>query len=70
VRSRCTTTFLQAVDEILRKKPYALVHSGDLFDTVKPKIRPYTTVLKALERLHAAGIPFVIIAGNHSMVKT
>jgi len=62
--------FLEAIDEIIRQKPDTLVHAGDLFDTVKPKTRAYTTVLEALERLHAAGIPLVIIAGNHSMVKT
>jgi len=62
--------FLKAIDEIISQKPDALVHAGDLFDTVKPKTRAYTTVLEALERLHAAGIPVIIIAGNHSMVKT
>lgn len=62
--------FLAAIDEIICQKPDVLVHAGDLFDTVKPKTRAYTTVLEALERLHAAGIPLVIIAGNHSMTKT
>jgi len=62
--------FLSAVDEIIKAKPDVLVHAGDLFDTVKPKTRAYTTVLEALERLHAAGVPFIVIAGNHSMVKT
>ncbi len=62
--------FLKAIDEIIQQKPDVLVHAGDLFDTVKPKTRAYTTVLEALERLHAAGIPVIIIAGNHSMVKT
>jgi len=62
--------FLSAVDRIITERPDVLVHAGDLFDTVKPKTRAYTTVLEALERLHAAGIPVVIIAGNHSMVKT
>jgi DNA repair exonuclease SbcCD nuclease subunit len=62
--------FLSAIDTIIHHKPDVLVHAGDLFDTVKPKTRAYTTVLEALERLHAAGIPLVIIAGNHSMVKT
>jgi len=62
--------FLSAVDAIIREKPDVLVHAGDLFDTVKPKTRAYTTVLETLERLHAAGIPLVVIAGNHSMVKT
>jgi len=62
--------FLKAIDEIIKQKPDVLVHAGDLFDTVKPKTRAYTTVLEALDRLHAAGIPFIVIAGNHSMVKT
>jgi exonuclease SbcD len=62
--------FLSAIDVIIRQKPDILVHAGDLFDTVKPKTRAYTTVLEALDQLHAAGIPFIVIAGNHSMVKT
>ena len=62
--------FLSAMDKIIEAKPDVLVHAGDLFDTVKPKTRAYTTVLEALERLHAAGVPFIVIAGNHSMVKT
>jgi DNA repair exonuclease SbcCD nuclease subunit len=62
--------FLTAIDEIISQKPDALIHAGDLFDTVKPKTRAYTTVLEALNRLQNAGIPLVIIAGNHSMVKT
>jgi exonuclease SbcD len=62
--------FLRAINDIINQKPDVLVHAGDLFDTVKPKTKAYTTVLEALDRLHAAAIPLVIIAGNHSMVKT
>jgi exonuclease SbcD len=62
--------FLSAIDKIILQKPDVLVHAGDLFDQVKPKTRAYTTVLEALDRLQAAGIPFIVIAGNHSMVKT
>jgi DNA repair protein SbcD/Mre11 len=62
--------FLSAIDVIIQQKPDLLVHAGDLFDTVKPKTRAYTTVLEALDRFHAAGIPFIVIAGNHRMVKT
>src|SRR5208283_222581 len=61
---------LAAIDEIIREKPDVLVHAGDLFDVVKPKTKAYTTVLDALTRLHEAGIPLVIVTGNHSMVKT
>ena len=42
--------FLSAIDAIIKEKPDVLVHAGDLFDTVKPKTRVYTTVLEALER--------------------
>ena len=62
--------FLKTIDEIIQQKPDVLVHAGDLFDTVKPKTRAYTTVLEALDRLQAAAIPLVIIAGNHSMAKS
>ena len=62
--------FLSAIDKIIRQKPDVLVHAGDLFEQVKPKTKAYTTVLEALERLGAAEIPFVVIAGNHSMIKT
>ena len=62
--------FLAAIDMIIREKPDVLVYAGDLFDVVKPRTRAYTTVLDALTRLHEAGIPLVIVTGNHSMVKT
>jgi exonuclease SbcD len=62
--------FLDSIDTIIRMKPDALVHAGDLFDRVKPKTRAYTTVLEALQRLADAEIPFVVISGNHSMPKT
>jgi exonuclease SbcD len=39
------------------KKSSVLVHAGDLFDTVKPRTRTYTSVLEALGRLHTAGTP-------------
>ncbi len=62
--------FLKGINDIINAKPDALVHAGDLFDTVKPKTKAYTTVLEAMERLNNAGIPLIIIAGNHSMTKT
>jgi DNA repair exonuclease SbcCD nuclease subunit len=62
--------FLRGINDIINVKPDVLVHAGDLFDTVKPKTKAYTTVLEALERLNEAGIPVIIIAGNHSMAKT
>jgi predicted phosphodiesterase len=62
--------FLSAIESIIDEKPDAVIHGGDLFDVVKPKTRAYTTALEALDWLHGAGIPLVIVAGNHSMQKT
>ncbi len=62
--------FLAAVDRIIAMRPDALVHAGDLFHQVKPKTRAYTTALDALSRLQDAGVPMLVVAGNHSMAKT
>ena len=62
--------FLAAIDQIIDIHPDVLVHAGDLFHQVKPKTRAYTTALDALCRLQDAGIPMLVIAGNHSMAKT
>jgi DNA repair protein SbcD/Mre11 len=62
--------FQDAIQKIINEKPDVLVHAGDLFDTVKPKTKAYTTVLECLDWLQEAGIPLVMIAGNHDMPKT
>jgi exonuclease SbcD len=62
--------FLDAVRCIIALKPDVLVHAGDLFDQVRPKTMAYTTALEALDLLADAGIPVVLVAGNHSMAKT
>lgn len=64
------TNFLDAVDRIVSLRPDVVVHAGDLFDQVRPKTMAYTTALEALGKLSAAGIPLVLISGNHSMPKT
>ena len=62
--------FLEAVRCIVALKPDVLVHAGDLFDQVRPKTMAYTTALEGLDLLADAGIPVVLVAGNHSMAKT
>ena len=64
------THFLDGIDAIIRLRPDAVVHAGDLFHSVRPKTLAYTTALEALSRLGDAGIPLVIIAGNHDMKKS
>ncbi|MDD1664028.1 MAG: metallophosphoesterase [Methanomicrobiales archaeon] len=64
------TNFLDGIDAIVRVHPDAVVHAGDLFHSVRPKTLAYTTALGALSRLGDAGIPLLIIAGNHDMKKS
>jgi len=54
------------VDKVLELRPDAVLHSGDLFDTVRPSNRALSVALEQLVRLSEAKIPTVIIAGNHS----
>lgn len=64
------TNFLDGIDAIIAMHPDAVVHAGDLFHSVRPKTLAYTTALEALSRLGDAGIPLIIIAGNHDMKKS
>jgi exonuclease SbcD len=58
--------FERIVDKCLELKPDAVLHSGDLFDTVRPTNRAISFALEQLLRLSEARIPVVVIAGNHS----
>ncbi len=58
--------FEDLVDSILSKRPDVVLHSGDLFDSVRPSNRALSVVLEQLLRLSEAKIPVVLIAGNHS----
>lgn len=59
--------FSQAVDKILKIKPDCVLHSGDLFDSVRPSNRALHFAIAELLRLSQANIPVVIISGNHSL---
>jgi len=57
--------FKQFVDYAVDEKPDVIIHAGDLFDSVRPTNRAISFVLGQLIRLSEAGIPFVVISGNH-----
>ncbi len=61
--------FEQGIDETIRLKPDFVVHSGDLFDTVRPQNRAIDFAMRQLIRLSEAGIETVLISGNHSTPK-
>lgn len=53
------------VDHALERDVDLVVHAGDLFDAVRPTNRAIGRALDELLRLREAGIPVVVIAGNH-----
>ena len=57
--------FRKMIDVALEEIPDLVVHAGDLFNTVRPTNRAITFAFNQLSRLAEAGIPLVIIAGNH-----
>ncbi len=61
--------FLDAVDKIIAMKPDVVLHSGDLFDTVRPTNRIVSIGIEQLLRIYNAGIPLILISGNHETPK-
>lgn len=57
--------FNHVIDHALRSRPDFVVHAGDLFDAAHPGNRALCTALEGFGRLSRAGIPSIIIAGNH-----
>ncbi|MDD5769657.1 MAG: exonuclease SbcCD subunit D [Candidatus Gracilibacteria bacterium] len=51
--------------KILELKPDIVIHSGDLFHTSKPSNKAISVVVENFLKLEKAGIPVIIIAGNH-----
>ena len=61
--------FRAAVDAAIRERVDLVLHTGDLFDTVRPSNRAVSFCMEELTRLSQAGIPFLAIAGNHETPK-
>lgn len=62
--------FEQVIEKIVSLRPDAVVHAGDVFHHVHPKIRPLFVFQKGLMRLMEEGIPVIIISGNHDAPKS
>ncbi|MEM2935150.1 MAG: exonuclease SbcCD subunit D [Candidatus Thermoplasmatota archaeon] len=62
-------SFEQFVDYSIKNKPDIIIHSGDLFDSVRPNNRAIVFAIKQLIRISEAKIPFIIISGNHETPK-
>jgi exonuclease SbcD len=58
--------FERAIAKIIELAPAAAIHAGDLFDSYHPSSAALGVALDGMQHLREAGIPVVVIAGNHS----
>lgn len=58
-----------AVDKIIELKPEFVLHAGDLFDSARPTNRMIHFALAQVLRIVNAGLPFIMISGNHDTPK-
>lgn len=72
VEERVYEGFEQAIDKIIDIHPHpdAVIHAGDVFHHVRPRIRSLYVFKQGLEKLAKEGIPIIIISGNHDAPKT
>lgn len=61
--------FHAVIDHAVATKADLVVHAGDLFDGVRPSNRALAHAMEGFLRLSNAGIPTVLIAGNHEHPK-
>ncbi|MHB8634293.1 MAG: metallophosphoesterase family protein [Thermoplasmatota archaeon] len=61
--------FMEVVAHAERERPDLVIHAGDLFDGVRPTNRALAVAQEGFLRLSRAGIPVVLIAGNHEHPK-
>ncbi|GEM_PF-75732 len=59
-------SFRRVIDAAISEKVDAVVHAGDLFDSVRPSNRTISFAMEQIARLDEKDIPFVVISGNHS----
>ncbi|MDD1750743.1 MAG: exonuclease SbcCD subunit D [Methanothrix sp.] len=62
--------FEQAIEKIIDLRPDAVVHAGDVFHHVRPKIKPLVVFQKGLLKLMEEDIPVIMISGNHDAPKS
>jgi exonuclease SbcD len=63
-------SFAEAVDRIIELQPDLVINAGDLFHTVRPTNKVIAFASRQILRVgRDAGIPMVIIAGNHDAPK-
>lgn len=57
--------YTRAVDAILERDVDLVIHSGDVFDSIRPATHVVVHFLKQTARIIGRDIPYYGIAGNH-----
>ena len=57
--------FSSAIDDILRQEVDLVIHGGDVFHQSRPNWHAVRHFVMEMRRIENAGIPAVVIAGNH-----
>lgn len=57
--------FTRAIDDILTRNVDVIIHSGDVFHHTRPTWHSLRHFIRQMRRLENAGIPTLVIAGNH-----
>jgi len=63
------SSFASAVDQIITLSPDFVLHTGDLFHSVRPTNRIINFAIRQILRIVSQQIPMVIISGNHDTPK-
>lgn len=57
--------FEAAIDDLLRRGVDLVLHAGDVFHHTRPSWSTVGAFVRAMRRLERAGVPTLVIAGNH-----
>lgn len=57
--------FTRTIDDIIRREVDGVIHSGDVFHHARPTWQALRHFIRQMRRLEGAGIPALVIAGNH-----
>lgn len=58
-------SFAAAISDILTRDVDLLIHAGDVFHHTRPSWSTLTHFVRQMRRIEQAGIPAVVVAGNH-----
>jgi exonuclease SbcD len=63
------STIKQAIEYAVENNIKYIVHSGDVFDRIRPNLQLLIKLMKILHTAEKKGVNFIIISGNHDQPK-